>query len=81
MFSLLFSLFLIIIYLIASLTVGNVLPVNSLPEGTIISNVEAKLGDRGVLARASGTSAIIIGHSEDGEKTRIRLPSGVRKSI
>lgn len=52
-----------------------------MPEGTIISNVEAKLGDRGVLARSSGCSAIIIGHSEDGKKTRVRLPSGVRKSI
>jgi large subunit ribosomal protein L8e len=68
-------------YLIASLTVGNVLPVNAMPEGTIISNVEAKLGDRGSLARASGTSAIVIGHSEDGRKTRIRLPSGLRKMI
>merc|ERR1712176_1052466 len=65
----------------ASLTVGNILPVNVMPEGTIISNVEAKLGDRGVLARASGTSAIVIGHSEDGKKTRVRLPSGIRKSI
>ena len=68
-------------YLIASLTVGNILPVNSMPEGTIVSNVEAKLGDRGSLARASGTSAIVIGHSEDGKKTRVRLPSGVRKSV
>ena len=59
---------------LAALTVGNILPVNSMPEGTIISNVEAKLGDRGCLARASGASAIIIGHSEDGEKTRVRLP-------
>lgn len=68
-------------YLIASLTVGNILPVNVMPEGTIISNCEAKLGDRGVLARASGCSAIVIGHSEDGKKTRVRMPSGVRKSI
>ena len=68
-------------YLIASLTVGNILPVNAMPEGTIVSNVEAKLGDRGTLARASGTSAIVIGHSEDGKKTRVRLPSGVRKSV
>lgn len=65
----------------ATLTVGNVLPVNSMPEGTIISNVEAKLGDRGCLARTSGCSAIVIGHSEDGRKTRVRLPSGQRKSI
>ena len=68
-------------YLIASLTVGNILPVNQMPEGTIVSNIEAKLGDRGTLARASGTSGIVIGHSEDGKKTRVRLPSGVRKSV
>merc|ERR1712046_36818 len=65
----------------ASLTVGNILPVKSMPEGTIISNVESKMGDRGTVARASGTSAIVIGHSEDGKKTRVRLPSGVRKSV
>merc|ERR1712010_416294 len=65
----------------AALQVGNILPVNSMPEGTIIASIEAKLGDRGTLARASGTSGIVIGHSEDGRKTRVRLPSGVRKTI
>ena len=81
--SVFFSLFLFNLKIIiaASLTVGNVLPVKQMPEGTIISNVEAKMGDRGTLARASGTSAIVIGHSEDGKKTRVRLPSGVRKSV
>ncbi|CAI4964103.1 BBT_HP_G0053810.mRNA.1.CDS.1 [Saccharomyces cerevisiae] len=38
----------------ASLNVGNVLPLGSVPEGTIVSNVEEKPGDRGALARASG---------------------------
>lgn len=65
----------------AALTVGNVLPVSQMPEGTIISNLEAKQGDRGTLARASGCSAIVIGHSEDGKKTRVRLPSGVRRTV
>ncbi len=46
-----------------------------------MSNCEGKTGDRGSFARASGTSAIIIGHSEDGRKTRVRLPSGSRKTI
>jgi large subunit ribosomal protein L8e len=68
-------------YLIASLSIGNILPVHSMPEGTIISNCEGKQGDRGSFARASGTSAVIIGHSEDNKKTRIRLPSGTRKTI
>jgi large subunit ribosomal protein L8e len=61
--------------------VGNILPVNALPEGTIVSNCEAKTGDRGSFARASGTSAVIIGHSDDGKKTRVRLPSGTRRTI
>jgi len=65
----------------ATLSVGNILPVNKLPEGTIVSNVEGKVGDRGSFARASGTSSIIISNSDDGKKTRIRLPSGTRKII
>ena len=77
-----FSIFVLILKLyIASLSVGNILPVNSLPEGTIVTNCEAKFGDRGSFARASGTSAVIIGHADEGRKTRIKLPSGTRKAI
>jgi len=65
----------------ASLSVGNILPVKLMPEGTIVTNCEAKFGDRGSFARASGTSATIIGHIDDGRKTRIELPSGNRKQI
>jgi large subunit ribosomal protein L8e len=65
----------------ASLSVGNILPVNLMPEGTIISNCEAKMGDRGSFARASGTSAVIIGHADEGKVTRVKLPSGQRKAI
>jgi large subunit ribosomal protein L8e len=65
----------------ATLTVGNVLPVGGLPEGTIICNVEEKAGDRGALARTSGSYATVIGHSSDDNKTRIRLPSGAKKTI
>ena len=64
----------------ATLAVGNVLPVSTLPEGTIICNVEEKIGDRGALARTSGNYATVIGHNDDG-KTRIRLPSGSKKTI
>jgi len=65
----------------AALTIGNILPLSACPEGTIISNVESKKGDRGVLARASGNYATIISHSENGDKTRIRLPSGSKKTV
>lgn len=47
----------------AQLTVGNVLPVGSMPEGTIICNIESKTGDRGTLARASGNYGTIISHN------------------
>jgi len=65
----------------ATLAVGNVLPVRSMPEGTIICNVEEKAGDRGALARTSGNYATVIGHSVEDSKTRIRLPSGAKKTI
>ena len=65
----------------AALAVGNVLPVSQLPEGTIVSNVEEKVGDRGALARTSGNYATVIGHTPDDNKTRIRLPSGAKKTV
>jgi len=65
----------------ATLAVGNVLPVEKLPEGTVICNVEQRYGDGGKLARASGESAVIVGHNPETHKTRIKLPSGAKKSI
>jgi large subunit ribosomal protein L8e len=65
----------------AQLTVGNVLPLGIMPEGTIICNVESKTGDRGTLARCSGDYSTIISHSDDGSRTRIRLPSGAKKTV
>merc|ERR1719384_2300739 len=65
----------------AQLAIGNVLPVGKMPEGTVISMCEEKASDRGRFARASGTSCMVVGHSDDGKKTRVRLPSGCRKTI
>ncbi len=63
------------------MSTGNVLPVNSIPEGTTICNIESAVGDKGKYSRCSGTYATIVGHSDDGTRTRIRLPSGARKTI
>lgn len=57
------------------------LPLNKIPEGTAVCNVEERPGDKGCLSRASGCYATVIGHSDDGAKTRVRLPSGARKTI
>ncbi|CUM64952.1 uncharacterized protein PRCAT00002570001 [Priceomyces carsonii] len=65
----------------ASLNVGNILPLGACPEGTIVSNVEEKVGDRGTLGRTSGNYVIIIGHNPDEGKTRVKLPSGAKKIL
>lgn len=65
----------------ATLSVGNVLPIGTMPEGTIICNIEEKTGDRGALARASGMYATVVSHNLDTKKTRIKLPSGSKKVI
>ena len=65
----------------ATLNVGNVLPVSNIPEGTLVCNVEQRRGDKGLFARTSGSFSTIVAQSEDGKKTRIKLPSGIRKTI
>ncbi|KAF5549220.1 60s ribosomal l2 [Fusarium phyllophilum] len=65
----------------AALTVGNVLPLGEMPEGTVVSNVEEKIGDRGTLGRTSGNYITIVGHNPDEGKTRIKLPSGAKKVV
>jgi len=65
----------------ASLSIGNVLPLANMPEGTIICNVESKAGDRGTLARCSGDYAIVVAHNPDSGITRIKLPSGAKKVV
>lgn len=76
----------------AQLSVGNILPIHKLPEGTVVSQVESKVGDRGTLARASGTGCVIVGQLEGKKtsgsraagiagKTMIKLPSGSRKKV
>lgn len=65
----------------AQLNIGNVLPVGTMPEGTIICCVEEKPGDRGKLARASGNYATVISHNPETKKSRVKLPSGSKKVI
>merc|ERR1712198_307629 len=60
----------------SQITIGNVMPVGNMPEGTIVCNLEEKTGDRGKLARASGNYATVIAHNPDTQRTRVKLPSG-----
>jgi len=65
----------------AQLTVGNILPIGIMPEGTIICNAESAPGDRGKFARASGNYCTIISHNPDDGTSRVRLPSGAKKTV
>jgi large subunit ribosomal protein L8e len=65
----------------AQMTVGNVLPVGELPEGTVICNLEHRPGNGGTIARASGDYCTIMTQDADAKKTRIKLPSGARKTV
>mmetsp|Transcript_23075 Transcript_23075/g.51907 ORF Transcript_23075/g.51907 Transcript_23075/m.51907 type:complete len:240 (+) Transcript_23075:1144-1863(+) len=64
----------------AQLNLGNVLPLKSLPEGCICCNLEQKPGDGGKLGKTSGNYITVINHISMF-KTRIRLPSGIKKII
>jgi large subunit ribosomal protein L2 len=58
----------------ASPTLGNILPLQSIPEGTKICNIEIRPGDGGKLIRAAGSSAILF--SKGNGKAILKLPSG-----
>lgn len=65
----------------AALTIGNVLPLSQIPEGTVISNVEARPGDRGSFGRTSGGYVVVVSQDEDKGITKVRLPSGAKKNV
>jgi len=65
----------------ATLSLGNICPIGTLPEGTVCSNIERKVGDRGSLARSSGESGVIISHNKEKNTTRVKLPSGAKKNF
>jgi large subunit ribosomal protein L2 len=63
----------------ASIEGGNTLPLAEIPEGVPVCNVEAKAGDGGKFARASGVSATLLAHERTA--TVVELPSGQLKRL
>lgn len=58
----------------ADIKPGNALPLRSIPLGTIIHNIELKIGKGAQLARSAGTFAQLM--SKEGKYSQIKLPSG-----
>ena len=59
--------------------VGNSLPLQNIPVGTKVHNIELKPGKGGALARSAGASAQILGR--EGKYVMLRLQSGETRKI
>jgi len=62
-----------------SSTVGAVLPLSSIPDGTPVFNLELSPSDGGKVARASGTQCHVVSHDEDTGLVSVQLVS--KKSV
>lgn len=58
----------------ADIKPGNSLPLRSIPLGTVIHNIELKIGKGAQLARSAGTFAQLM--SKEGKYSQVKLPSG-----
>jgi large subunit ribosomal protein L2 len=58
----------------AEIRPGNSLPLDRIPLGTVVHNIELKEGKGGQMARSAGASAQLLG--KEGAYAALRLPSG-----
>jgi large subunit ribosomal protein L2 len=58
---------------------GNCMPINSIPVGTLIHNIELNPGQGGKLVKAAGQSAQLM--AKEGKYAHVRLPSGEMRLI
>jgi large subunit ribosomal protein L2 len=58
---------------------GNAMPAGNIPVGTIVHNVEMKIGKGGQIARSAGTYAQIVGRDQD--YVILRLNSGEQRLV
>ena len=63
----------------ADIVVGNALPLRNIPAGTVIHNLELRLGKGGQLVRSAGGAAQLL--SKEGDYAQVRLPSGEVRRI
>ena len=58
----------------ADIILGNALPIESIPVGTIIHNIELKPGKGSQMVRTAGAGAQLM--AKEGQYAQVRLPSG-----
>jgi len=63
----------------ADIRVGNALPLKSIPLGTLVFNVELKVGKGAQMVRSAGTQAQVM--AKEGKYVLLRLPSGELRQV
>jgi large subunit ribosomal protein L2 len=63
----------------ADITVGNALPLRSIPTGTTVHCVELAPGKGGQLGRSAGTAIQLV--AKEGSRATLRLPSGEMRMV
>ena len=63
----------------SDIKVGNCLPIENIPVGTMIHNIELNPGQGGKLVRAAGQEAQLM--AKEGKYAHVRLPSGEMRLI
>ena len=63
----------------ADIKTGNALPLKNIPLGTMVHNIELKIGAGGQLARSAGASAQLM--AKEGAHALLRMPSGELRKV
>ena len=63
----------------ADIVAGNSLPLKNIPVGTVIHNIEYKVGKGGQIARSAGAAATLM--AKEGRYALIKMPSGELRKI
>ena len=63
----------------ADIKVGNCMPIDNIPVGTLIHNIELNPGQGGKLVRTAGQSAQLM--AKEGKYATLRLPSGEMRKV
>jgi large subunit ribosomal protein L2 len=63
----------------ADILKGNSLPLRAMPSGTLVHNIELKIGGGGQMVRTAGGSAQLM--ARDGDWSTLRLPSGEMRRV
>jgi len=63
----------------SEIKVGNCMPMENMPVGTVIHNIEMQPGSGGQMVRSAGESARLV--AKEGDRATLKLPSGEMRMV